>query len=129
MKLSIIFSCFMIFFLTYGLILAFLFLKKNSKDSGIAFSTLFAAKSIQDHYKKINVGINIPAYNEENVILETIYNVLSLNYKFGDKEIIVVSDGSTDSTERRIISEFRLSEQEYCIPYDFKVTEKVKNLQ
>ena len=45
-----------------------------------------------------SVTILIPAYNEARVIREKIENSLSLDYPPGKLDIIVVSDGSTDST-------------------------------
>lgn len=52
-----------------------------------------------------NISIIITAYNEESVITETIENKLSLGYPRDKMEIIVVSDGSTDNTDK-IISKF-----------------------
>src|SRR5579875_599202 len=42
------------------------------------------------------VSIVLPAYNEENEILSALHDLDSQTYQ--DKEIIVVDDGSTDST-------------------------------
>ncbi|WRH68471.1 MAG: glycosyltransferase family A protein [Planktothrix sp. GU0601_MAG3] len=42
------------------------------------------------------ISVVIPAYNAENTIQETINSVL--NQTFEDFEIIVINDGSTDST-------------------------------
>jgi cellulose synthase/poly-beta-1,6-N-acetylglucosamine synthase-like glycosyltransferase len=46
------------------------------------------------------VTIVIAAYNEEGCLEETLKNKLSLDYPREKLEIIVVSDGSTDGTER-----------------------------
>ncbi len=48
------------------------------------------------------VSIVIPAYNEENNILETINSVLKINYPRDKLEVIVVNDGSTDSTRAKV---------------------------
>lgn len=45
------------------------------------------------------VSILIPAYNEEKVIAGKIQNTLSLDYPASLREIVVVSDGSSDATE------------------------------
>ena len=46
------------------------------------------------------VSLLITAYNEEKVIGDKIENSLKINYPKGDLEIVVVSDGSTDGTNR-----------------------------
>jgi cellulose synthase/poly-beta-1,6-N-acetylglucosamine synthase-like glycosyltransferase len=42
------------------------------------------------------VSVIVPAYNEEDIIVNTVENVLKLNYP--EHEVIVVDDGSTDGT-------------------------------
>ena len=54
----------------------------------------------------IPVSIIIPAFNEERVIIDSIYSCLKLNYP--EFEVIVINDGSTDSTLRKMIEEFDL---------------------
>lgn len=46
------------------------------------------------------ISLIIPTYNEENVILECLNSLEQQSYK--NKEVIVVDDGSTDGTVRRI---------------------------
>lgn len=46
------------------------------------------------------VSVVIPAYNVENYITNTLYTVL--NQSFQDFEVIVINDGSTDSTLSRV---------------------------
>ncbi|GAH98094.1 unnamed protein product, partial [marine sediment metagenome] len=43
---------------------------------------------------KVNICVVVPAYNEENTISDVITNLKNNNYK----NIIVIDDGSTDST-------------------------------
>lgn len=50
------------------------------------------------------ISLIIAAYNEEDSIREKIENTISLNYPTEKKEIIVVSDGSTDNTNEIINS-------------------------
>ena len=48
------------------------------------------------------VSIIIPAYNEEDTVQSTIASVLNLDYPKNCYEIIVIDDGSTDSTSEKI---------------------------
>ena len=55
---------------------------------------------MQYHATKPRISVIIPAYNAENTILETIASVQSQT--FSDFEIIVINDGSTDSTLEKV---------------------------
>lgn len=50
---------------------------------------------MEDHKQRYEVTVLLPAYNEEGVIGKTVHKIRSL---FPDFEILVVDDGSTDST-------------------------------
>lgn len=52
------------------------------------------------------VAVVIAAYNEEATIVQTVLSLMRLNYQ--EKEIVVVDDGSTDSTLALLIQRFRL---------------------
>jgi cellulose synthase/poly-beta-1,6-N-acetylglucosamine synthase-like glycosyltransferase len=52
------------------------------------------------------IALIVPAHNEENAIVQTVLSLLDLNYP--EKEILVVDDGSTDSTLDRLIEKFQL---------------------
>ncbi len=52
------------------------------------------------------VALIVPAFNEEHAIVQTVLSLMDLNYP--EKEIIVVDDGSTDSTVQRLIERFQL---------------------
>ena len=63
----------------------------------------------------IPISIIVPAYNEEKTIVDNIKSLLQLNYL--EYEIIIINDGSKDSTKEKIIGEFKLK----------KVNQPVKN--
>lgn len=54
----------------------------------------------------IPISIIVPAYNEEKTIVDNIKSLLALNYY--EYEIIIVNDGSNDSTKEKIIKEFNM---------------------
>lgn len=53
----------------------------------------------------MKLSIIIPVFNEEKTIVKVINKVNEVNISGFDKEIIVVDDGSTDTTEREIKSQ------------------------
>ncbi len=52
------------------------------------------------------VALIVPAFNEQDAILQTVRSLMQLDYP--EKEIIVVDDGSSDSTSMRLIEAFGL---------------------
>ena len=50
----------------------------------------------------MKISVIIPAYNHERYVAEAIHSVL--NQSCQDFELIIINDGSTDSTEQRILS-------------------------
>jgi cellulose synthase/poly-beta-1,6-N-acetylglucosamine synthase-like glycosyltransferase len=52
------------------------------------------------------ITILVPAHNEEKTIVETVRSLQMVNY--GEFEIIVINDGSTDQTLRNLIEAFEL---------------------
>lgn len=59
---------------------------------------------LQNYY--IPVSIIVPAYNEDVTIVENVKSLLSLDYTL--YEIIVVDDGSKDSTSQKLIEAFHM---------------------
>lgn len=57
---------------------------------------------LQNYY--IPISIIVPAYNEEVTVVETVKSLLALDYKL--YEIIVVDDGSKDTTSQKLIEAF-----------------------
>jgi len=55
----------------------------------------------------IPVSIVIPAYNEEKLVIDTVYSALQSEYP--QFEVIVVNDGSTDGTLKVLQKEFALT--------------------
>ena len=52
------------------------------------------------------ISIVVPAHNEERGIVDTVRSLLQLNY--GEFEVVVVNDGSSDATLERLIRAFDL---------------------
>ena len=59
---------------------------------------------LQNYY--VPVSIIVPAYNEEVTVVETVQSLLSLDYKL--YEIVVVDDGSKDTTSQKLIEAFHM---------------------
>jgi cellulose synthase/poly-beta-1,6-N-acetylglucosamine synthase-like glycosyltransferase len=57
------------------------------------------------------ISIIAPAYNEENSIVDSVRNMLSLEYP--QYEVIVVNDGSRDSTLKKLIEAFGLKKTQW----------------
>ena len=59
-----------------------------------------------DKKKKVRdyplVSIVVPAYNEENNIVDTLNSLAELDYPDNKIEVIVINDGSTDSTKNKV---------------------------
>jgi len=74
-------------YILYGLALQLI----NSIKETVAY------KSYNETYLP-EISVIIPAYNEEDFILEKIENSLQLDYPESKKKIYVITDGSTDNT-------------------------------
>ena len=59
---------------------------------------------LQDYYMPISIVV--PGYNEEVTVAETVRSLLALEYKL--YEIIVVDDGSKDSTSQKLVDAFHM---------------------
>ncbi len=81
-------------YLFYPLILKIIFLFKKARY--FVFN--------DNYFPKIT--LLIPAYNEGSVIKEKIKNLLEISYPKSKKEIIIISDGSTDKTAE-IVKRFK----------------------
>lgn len=68
-------------------------------------------KNILEHDLYIPISILVPAYNEEKSIVASVHSFLTLHYPA--LEVIVMSDGSMDSTIDRLIEAYELIETRY----------------
>lgn len=59
-----------------------------------------------DYY--IPVSILVPAHNEEVTVVDTVRSLLNLDYPL--YEIVIVDDGSSDETAKRLIQAFHMTE-------------------
>ena len=60
------------------------------------------------YIKKVFTPISIlaPAYNEQETIISSVYSLLKL--RFRKYEVIIINDGSTDETLKRVVEHFNL---------------------
>ncbi|MEJ7900440.1 MAG: glycosyltransferase [Thermomicrobiales bacterium] len=63
----------------------------------------------------VPVSILAPAYNEEHSIVESIHSLLAIEY--AHYEVVVINDGSTDETLKKIIDHFGLRQVPMQIDY------------
>lgn len=86
-----------------AIIVAYLFFALTRTFYQIATGFLYVAPAKKRSHRGYRplVSIIIPAWNEEIGVLKTIKSVMASSYRH--LEIIVVDDGSTDSTRRRVL--------------------------
>jgi cellulose synthase/poly-beta-1,6-N-acetylglucosamine synthase-like glycosyltransferase len=68
-------------------------------------------QAYEDYMEEFNtrpVSIIVPAFNEEAGIIQSVRSLLSVNYP--TYEIIVVNDGSTDQTLKKLIEHYEMKE-------------------
>ena len=91
-----------------------------------AFSLYYYIKKMHySDYKKytastnmIPISVLVPAYNEESTIVDNIQSLLALNYP--SHEVIVINDGSKDTTFQKIVEAYNLKEINQPIRYLIK---------
>ncbi len=81
-------------------------------------------KTFQSEFYK-PLSIIVPAFNEEETIVENVRSIISLNYP--EFDVIVVNDGSKDRTLEKLKESFNLTDSSRSIQRDLD-TEPTKNL-
>ena len=95
------------------------------------FLNLISFRNISKHAKKIKyvelkeifrlqnfkpITVIVPAYNEENGIVESVQSLLQLEYP--DYQLIVVNDGSTDRTLEQLFENFQIRQASFSPYYE-----------
>ncbi len=65
--------------------------------------------NVIDHEYYYPISILVPAYNEEATIVQTVNNLLKLEFK--RYEIVVIDDGSTDKTKQQMLDHYPLARE------------------
>lgn len=102
------------------LILSFFHVKQQSKRWNIKKISLLFKKRILP-----SISIIAPAYNEKKTIIESTNSLLNLQYP--DYELIIVNDGSKDSTLETLIKYYDLTRVDYVFDYRLK-TKSVRGI-
>jgi cellulose synthase/poly-beta-1,6-N-acetylglucosamine synthase-like glycosyltransferase len=114
--IQIILFYFITLHLIYFVLIILGFRKQRKYQDAIAFGEF---KRIAESPLTLPISIVISAYNEEKMIVDTLLNILQLNYpKF---EIIVVNDGSADATLALLQEHFQLRVIHPVIKKNFEV--------
>lgn len=106
---------YLVFFYSMALMLSYVILiwlsYREQKKNRATMSDGYVRKIFEHSPYTPGVSIVAPAYNEENTIVDNVRSLLSQEYpKF---EVIIVNDGSKDSTLEKMIEEFELVEVAY----------------
>ena len=101
---DIIGTCFIVYLIGYS---TFLFL------SVVIGATTLYKRKMQDRLMNkftenyfVPITIVVPAYNEEVTVVQTVKSLLTLDYKL--YEIVVVDDGSKDTTSQQLIDAYNM---------------------
>jgi cellulose synthase/poly-beta-1,6-N-acetylglucosamine synthase-like glycosyltransferase len=98
--------------ITYTTLMVLSFLSQRREK--IFFSVPYIKRMLADSPYTPGISIIAPAYNEEASIIDTVRSMFAVDYpKF---EIIIVNDGSTDSTLDKLINAYDLVE----VPYAYR---------
>lgn len=123
---SILFVLFLIYTLIYILQWLFgLYIASNRLATGADRKELISKLYTKEELKKHPLSVLIPAYNEEACIVDTIQSLCKQDYP--NLTIIVVDDGSSDATSKRVIEQFHMQQTNETIPSIIK-TQPVKRV-
>ena len=96
-----------IFFVMFAF-LSFISLKRR-KDY---YVESYVRKTIKESPYTPGISVIAPAFNEEKTIIDNVSSMLALEYPLF--EVIIVNDGSTDSTLQKMIEYYELVEVPYA---------------
>ncbi len=102
-EFSYFISMFLFVFIVIGMAVRFIMLLLSIR--WIKYEKQLIQTPIQRYPK---VSLLIPAYNEENVIVESVTHVINADYP--ELDIIVINDGSLDKTLQLLVHAFELTE-------------------
>ena len=101
-----------IFFVMFAF-LSFISLKRR-KDY---YVESYVRKTIKESPYTPGISVIAPAFNEEKTIIDNVSSMLALEYPLF--EVIIVNDGSTDSTLQKMIEYYELVEVPFLPLHDF----------
>ena len=102
-------TCFILF-----AFLSFISLKRRKSY----YVESYIRKTIKESPYTPGISVIAPAFNEEKTIIDNVNSMLALEYPLF--EVVIVNDGSTDSTLKKMIEHYELIEVPYayiCLLY------------
>jgi poly-beta-1,6-N-acetyl-D-glucosamine synthase len=123
--LNIYFDIFNSFFLVYAVILFLSYviigvLSTFELNFYVGRNKHFRYETIRTYKVLPTVSIIAPAFNEEKSIVENIRSLLSLKYP--KAEVIIINDGSSDSSMQKIIEHYNLVKVNYAFEEKIKTS-------
>lgn len=109
---SVIIVVYILMIMLFYMVLFFIAFRSLRKEKG---TLLFQYEEIMHSSFSPPLSILVPAYNEELNIVDSVRSLLGINY--GTYEVIVVNDGSKDTTKQRMIDEFDMFEIRHQVPW------------
>ena len=112
---------YLVLFYFLGIVTIYIFLNVISFKNISHYAKKIKYAELKEIFKIHNykpITLIVPAYNEENGIVESVQSLLQLEYP--DYQLIVVNDGSTDDTLQRLFKHFQIRQVSFSPFYELE---------
>jgi len=122
----IFYVIFLVYFITINFVYLYLLVLAFSGSIKRFYEAKFTNfRLLRSSYLTVPVSVIIPAYNEEKSILDCVYSAVDIIYP--EFEVIVINDGSIDTTLELLEKEFEMEPEDVFYRQDMQ-TEHIKGV-